>query len=425
MNKDKIKLLPKLPGIYIFKDKENNILYIGKAKCIRTRVNSYFQKNTKDWKVRSLLEEMDHIDHILTKNEEEAMLLEAQTIQEKQPKFNTLLKGGQPFIYFLFTNGNSEQISELKIVRNKKEKGTYVGPFLKKQEARKVCEFLIRTFKLKACNNKISTGCLNYHIGLCTGNCTNKFDLAEHNFRINLVIELLKGKKYEDLKILIQNEINSSNKELCFERARNLHEYLENLTKVIDVINTHFYENKFAKEVAYVSSDMSQQKIMPSYIGKALKDYLHLPKEPVTIDCFDISHFQSRHIVGACVRFTNGVPEKTKFRHFKIKSLVIQNDYAALQEIVQRRYKDTTELPDLILIDGGKGQLSAVKSLFPNTPFVSLAKKEEILFGTEFKEGLKLDVKTEEGKLLIALRDYAHHFAINYHRKRQSMNHFK
>lgn len=424
MNKDKIKLLPELPGIYIFKDNNNNIIYIGKAKSIKTRVNSYFQKNNKDWKIKSLLEELDSIDHILTMNEDEAILLEAQLIKEKQPKFNTLLKNGQPFVYFLFTH---DPIPELKIVRNKKEKGTYIGPFLKKQEARKVHEYLIRTFKLRVCSQKNLqlTGCLNYHIGLCTGNCTSKFDLEEHNFRINLAMELLNGKKYEDLKKLISDEIELSNKKLFFERSKNLHEYLHNLTRIIEVINTHFYENKFANEIAYVSSDMSKQKIMPSYIGRSLQAFLDLKKEPVTIDCFDISHFQSRYIVGACVRFTNGVPEKNKFRKFKIKTLEIQNDYAALQEIVTRRYKNNDDLPDLILIDGGKGQLNAVKHLYPNTDFVSLAKKEEILFGSDQKDGLKLDVKTEEGKLLIALRDYAHHFAINYHRKRQSLNHFK
>ncbi len=123
--------------------------------------------------------------------------------------------------------------------------------------------------------------------------------------------------------------------------------------------------------------------------------------------------------MGSCVRFTNGIPDKNKFRRFKIKTLTQQNDYAALQEIVMRRYKDASELPDLIVIDGGKGQLSAAQAILPQAHIVSLAKKEEHLFGTHCADGIQLDVKTESGRLLIALRDYAHHFAISYHRLRQ------
>jgi len=157
------------------------------------------------------------------------------------------------------------------------------------------------------------------------------------------------------------------------------------------------------------------------YIGKAkllynrIKSYLdyHLVN---TIDCFDISHFQGHSIVGSCVRFTHGKPDKNKFRRFKIKYLTDQNDYAALQEIVLRRYADSAELPDLILIDGGKGQLSAVQKVLTGVYIVSLAKKEELLFSSYFPQGIALTVHEDVGKILIALRDYAHHFAISYHR---------
>ncbi len=423
MDKEKIKTLPKLPGIYLFKDKENNIIYIGKAKSLRDRVSSYFLDNDKDWKVKLLLEEIDDLEYIVTKSEDEASLLEAQIIQEKKPKFNVLLKDGQPFIYFLFTEFDikRDKIPELKIVRNKKEKGTYFGPFIRKQEARKVHEFLVRNFQLIICGKKMQNGCMDYHLNLCCGSCKDDFNLQDYIFRLNLVKELLKG-NYNKLTQIIKDEILKCNLTLQFERSKKLHDYLYSMTKVIEVMKTHFTENKFIKEVAYVSSEMSKQKIPATYIGKQLKEFLKIEKEPITIDCFDISHFQSRFIVGSCIRFTNGIPEKNKFRRFKIKSLETQNDYAALQEIVQRRYKNTNELPDLILIDGGKGQLNSVKTLFLNIPFISIAKKEEILFSNEFKDGIPLDIKTEEGKLLIALRDYAHHFAISYHRQRQLKN---
>src|SRR5262249_51630694 len=146
------------------------------------------------------------------------------------------------------------------------------------------------------------------------------------------------------------------------------------------------------------------------------------PKVPQTIDCFDISHFQSRYIVGACIRFTDGVPDKNKFRRFKIRSLSEQNDYAALQEIVMRRYK-MGDVPDLIIIDGGKGQLSAVNPLIlsgvegcSGTQIISLAKREETVYAPHLPEGIKLDQQTGAGQLIIAIRDYAHHFAIMYHK---------
>ncbi|HLJ31346.1 MAG TPA: hypothetical protein VKU36_02830, partial [Candidatus Babeliales bacterium] len=126
--------------------------------------------------------------------------------------------------------------------------------------------------------------------------------------------------------------------------------------------------------------------------------------------------FQSSYLVGSCVRFTDGKPEKSCFRHFKIKTLIEQNDYAALQEIIQRRYRDKNDLPDLIVIDGGKGQLSAAYAVLPGAPIVSLAKREETIYGPQFPDGIRLDIQTDVGKLLIALRDYAHHFAISFHR---------
>lgn len=151
-----------------------------------------------------------------------------------------------------------------------------------------------------------------------------------------------------------------------------------------------------------------------------LQKLLKLDQLPYTIDCFDISHFQSNELVGSCVRFTHGLPDKNNFRRFKIKTLTTQNDYAALQEIVARRYKDPRDIPDLVVIDGGKGQLSAVQQIIPTASCIALAKREERIFGTMIPhDGIVLDPHSEHGKLLIALRDYAHHFAINYHRLRR------
>lgn len=416
MIKEKLADLPKLPGIYIFKDQDNNIIYVGKAKALKKRVTSYFTKNHKDVRLSLLVKEAFDLDYIVTKTEEEAFLLEAQIVREKQPKFNIQLKEGQPYLYFLVSQ---DELPELKLVRNKQEKGKYFGPITRKWQARKAYEFLLKTFKLKICNRKtFKGGCLDFHLGFCAGLCKDDFDKGAYIFRLNLVQTFLK-EDYDSAKSMIQNKIAECNKQMKFEQSRHLNEYLEGFSYTVNSLRTCFSENKFASSIAYAASSMSKEKFLPSKIGTQLAELLGLDKPIGTIDCFDISHFQSQYIVGSCVRFLNGIPFKSKFRRFKVKSLVEQNDYAALQEIVSRRYEDPNELPDIILIDGGKGQLSAVSQIISTRPIISLAKREETLFYYKYMEGLKLDPKSDVGRLLMAIRDYAHHFAISYHRSKR------
>lgn len=415
MTKVPNKTFPNLPGVYFFKDKNNTIIYVGKAASLKDRIRSYFQKDTPDLKVKSIIAEYETVDFVVTNTETEALILEAQLVHEHQPKFNILLKDGQPFIYLLFTN---HEVPELKIVRNKKQKGRYFGPFIQKSQARKTHAYLLRTFRLNKCKMQLEQGCLNYHLGLCAGNCRPDFDIKDYIFRINLALDALSFNQKE-FKNKIETKIAEYIKTFDFEKARNLHEYLTNIDHIFHVLKTRFSEKKYMDQVARVTAPKEIAQDF-STIGQELQTFLGVSKEIRTIDCFDISHFQSQSIVGSCVRFTDGKPEKTKFRHFKIKSLTEQNDYAALQEIVSRRYRDGKDVPDLILIDGGKGQLSAVQDLVPGALFISLAKREETLYQVGQSEGKKLDLHTAVGKLLIALRDYAHHFAITYHRKRRS-----
>jgi len=409
------KPLPKLPGIYLFKNKTGQVLYIGKAKLLRQRVNSYFQKYNIDWKIASLLDEYADIDHILTKSETEALLLEAQLIQNYQPKYNALLKEGQPFLYILFTK---EDLPKIKLVRNKKEKGTYFGPFLQKIPARKAYHFIIKTFQLNLCNKKIMHGCLEYHLGNCAGSCKPDFIPQDYLFCVNLAIDVLKNNN-KKFVYEIEQKIKHYNKEFAFEKAKNLHGYLENLDIIFSTIQAHFHESKFTTDIFFATTPISYVSTMESKVHEELQALFGLSTPVHSIDCFDVSHFQGKHIVGSCIRFTNGKPDKHKFRRFKIKSLNNQNDYAALQEIIIRRYKDLQDLPDLIVVDGGKGQLNMIQSILPQAVCAGLAKKEEHLYNKKFPDGIQLDIKTDIGKLLIALRDYAHHFAIDYHRLRR------
>ncbi len=417
--KEIVENLPSLPGVYLFKDQANQIIYIGKAKSLKDRVKSYFQKNT-DWKVTALIQEATHLDYVLTNTEIEAMLLEAQLIGEHKPKFNVLLKSGQPFVYIMFSK---ETLPELKVVRNKKEKGAYFGPFLHKRQARAVAKFLMDTFKLKKCNKKIPNGCLDYHIGLCAGSCKELFDNDDFLFRIELAKNALRKNHQQFLKDL-QERIKQHNAELNFEKAKHLHSFVTNLDIIFNTLHVKYSHDKFDPDV-FIAIQETKELPDRAAIATELQQLLKADKPIITIDCFDISHFQSSYIVGSSVRFCNGLPDKNNFRRFSIKTLEQQNDYAALREIVSRRYRDTNNLPDLILIDGGKGQLNAVKDLFEQTIFVSLAKREEILYTPVHPDGIHLDIQTPAGKTLIALRDYAHHFAISYHKlqRKRSAHH--
>lgn len=410
------KLLPTLPGVYLFKDATDTVVYIGKAKSLRHRVSSYFQKNPQDWKVEAIQEAYADLDFIITHSETEAMLLEAELIQRYQPQFNTIFKTGQPFVYIHFTANKA--LPGITIARNKKGKGSHFGPFLHKRQARSVMQFLMQTFQLNACNKKIENGCLDYHIGNCPGTCKTDFDKGEYLFRLELAKEVLR-KRDREFVARIKEKIKEYNSQLAFEKSKRLNAYLENVAVIFETIKTKYRAEKFASDIIMATTPTTHMTQVADTAGKELGALLGTNRTIRTIDCFDISHFQSRYIVGSCVRFTNGKPDKHKFRRFKIKTLEKQNDYAALQEIVSRRYKDKQDIPDLILIDGGKGQLSAAQAVLPHAQMVSLAKKEERIFGTQVKEGIKLDIQTDAGKLLIALRDYAHHFAITYHRLRR------
>lgn len=410
MKKKLIKSIPNGPGLYLFKDANNDVIYIGKAKCLKNRVRSYFQK-TNDWKIASLLEDYVDIEFIVTAHETEAMLLEAELVKRYQPKYNVLLKSGQPFLYILFTVGENPSI---KIVRSKKERGSYFGPFLHKTQARRVYNFLSKTFRLVRCNAKIATGCLKYHLGYCPGNCRPDFDMQDYLFRMQLAKDVLSN-NHDAFLDKLRNRIDEYSKKLEFENAKQMHEYVTNFEIIFKTIKMHFSPEKYIDQVMHVTMPNKLKLQQEEDIAQKIQCFLQADNPIRVIDCFDISHFQSRHMVGSCIRFVDGKPEKSKFRRFIIKSLQEQNDYAALKEIVERRYR-SGDYPDLIIIDGGKGQLNAVLPVVQGIPCISIAKREETVFSSVHPKGILIDVNTAIGKIIISLRDYAHHFAISFHR---------
>jgi len=409
--------LPTLPGVYFFKDASNTILYIGKAKNLKNRVASYF--SSIDQKVIELLKQAVGIEFITTHNEIEALFLEAQLIKEHQPLFNRLLKEGNPFVYIYFSN---EKLPTISITRTKKKKGDYFGPFLTKKDAHYVVEYLKKSLQLNICTKKIESGCLQYHINICAGNCKSDFDQEFYLFRFNLARQILNNQHNKAIKE-ITHEIALSNTQLNFERSAHLTKYLQHLNAIVQVLQT-LQKTKFTNLQHPIPSQKEDDNLVILF---ELKKLLGLKKVPYTIDCFDISHMQSQSIVGSCVRFLNGKPDKKKFRHFDIKTLNQQNDYEALFEIVNRRYKKVEDFPDLIIIDGGKGQLNAVKKLAGPADIISISKGENRKIGLETihfpdqEKTINLNIHQAADRLLLQIRDYAHHFAIEFHRKKQKL----
>ena len=515
---DRMRGFPSQPGVYLFKNSEGEVVYIGKAKDLKRRAAQYIQSAGSDVKTDTIFESSVTVECMITETELEALLLEAKLIQHHQPRCNVLLKTGQPFLY-LFVPTNAE-LPELMMVRNQKQKGTYFGPFLEKTSARKVFEFLVKTFRLKRCNKRIENGCLNFHMGLCAGTCRSDFDRSAYVERLELAKQSLRQGHKKFLEYL-QELIQESNKSLSFERSKELHDYFQAFQRVFyaldhqpadlnsivtkqvwilsedqtslwvfserdgvikkkrvfcippdtivdsELLGEYFlsfyrvYEapstillnvdlgdevknyELFCKEWHHTSYPITilqptqghfahvvrlaqvhvQQEIAKQVsLGHQLKQLLKLSFQPRSIDCFDISHKQGTFMVGSCVRFVDGKPDPSHFRRFHIKTVDQIDDYACLREVVGRRYKDASQLPDLIMIDGGKGQLNAVADLFPHAEFFSLAKREETVFSKHIPEGKKLDEKSYSGQVLIALRDYAHHFAISFHRSLETLD---
>ncbi|MBI2344793.1 GIY-YIG nuclease family protein [Candidatus Dependentiae bacterium] len=400
------KNLPKNPGVYIFRNKQEQIIYIGKAKSIAKRIASYFN-NPDEFKVEMILQEAITLETIPVSSELEALHLEAELVKKYKPKYNILLKEGNPFIYLFFSQG---QLPVLTIVRTKEKKGTYVGPFLSKKAAHSVFNFLIETFKLKLCKKKIPHGCLQYHIGICAGYCSTKFDFEFYKLRLELA-KFLATKEPEKASLIIDEEIKKSSQELKFERAKKLLEYKKNF---------EIFSQTVQKLAIMPSRKQKQDDSKNLDILIAIQKRLGLKHVPYVIDCFDISHLQSQAIVGSCIRYVDGNPEPNSFRRFQIKSLIQQNDYAALQEIVQRRYKGNKNYPNLIIVDGGKGQINAIKPYVGTAELVGLAKKEETIISSNLLNFIKLDHHRTEDLLLLQIRDKTHNFAIAYHRKKRS-----
>lgn len=404
---------PHKPGVYFFKDFYNNILYIGKAKNLNKRISCYNTDKQIDWKIKYLLEKSNIIEWIITKNEQEALLIEAELISSQKPLFNKLLTSNNPFYYIIFENKAKPLpiITISKII--KKNTTCSIGPFLKKKDALKLFDLLLSFFNLSTCNKKISHGCLHFHIGKCCGTCKEDFNKKNYIHRIYLAETAIKNETifFE----ILEKEIKKAKKNFQLSILEELITYKSEYKKIFHL----FYLNQETlyeeKNIEKVLLQTNIEEITYQKIAKKLSTILSLNKDPYIIDCIDISHFQGSYVVGSSIRFDYGKYNKYISNAYILKNEK-NNDYKNIILTIQNHYlNNLIPLPDILLIDGGKGQLNTVLKMNLSTKCIALAKKEEQLFFNNTH--IKLNLHDDYAKLLIKIRNTAHNAAIYLHKK--------
>lgn len=555
--KEKISILPLEPGVYRFLDASGTVIYIGKAKSLRKRVQQYFVKEENlTAKTRVLVSRIADVQHTVVESEQDALLLENNLIKQYQPKYNILLKDGKSYPWICIKN---EPFPRVFLTRNFVRDGSqYFGPYSSVQHAHSLIDLINSLFKLRNCKLALNTlsiadgkfkPCLNIHIKKCYGPCVGEISEQEYNAQIQGVREILRGntgelireyrkkmqehasamefekaQEYKEKMELLQNHYSKSLIvhpsitdtdvfSIAFEKGNAFGNFFRlNGGCIIQALNMHFKLNieeekeavltRFMQEIyqilqkeeqrraveilvpflpdnlsfgknihvplkgdklnllelctknakAFMFQQMKQEEIKDPEEGKnraliALKDALHMERLPMHIECFDNSNTQGTNPVAACVVFKNGKPSKRDYRHFNIKTVVGANDYASMYEVVHRRYsriiEEGGEMPQLILIDGGRGQLhfayNALSNLgllsdrpgnaphpnfqkYGHIEVISIAERLEEIMIPDDPTPLFLDKNSPALKLLMHLRDEAHRFGITHHRKKRTKN---
>lgn len=538
-----VQTIPHQPGCYKYYGETNELLYVGKAKDLRKRVSSYFNKTVDNYKTRRLVTLINTIDFTVTDTEHDAFLLENSLIKHYQPRFNIELKDDKTYPYIVIKNENFPRVFlTRRVIRDGSE---YLGPFTGLGRVRELLELVKQNITLRTCNLKLTPAniakgkfkvCLEYHLGNCKGPCEGLQSEKDYADNLQQVRHVLKGNIGDVIRFL-KEEMATYAVDMQFEKAQVVKQKIESLQTYqskstivnprldnVDVAcilsdTNHFYvnymmvakgsivhaktiqiEKKLDEQEADVLSlaldnlretfqsnanevvvpleidvadetlkvtipkagdkrnllDLSikncevfveeMRKKETLLLGEAVKedfmavlqelqDALHLTTLPVHIECFDNSNFQGAYPVAAMVCFKNGLPSKKDYRHFHIKTVEGINDFASMSEIVYRRYKRLAEekqqLPQLVIIDGGKGQLGAAMEsieklgLMGRMTLVGLAKREESIFFPGDSEPLQLPFDSKAHLLVRRIRDEVHRFGITFHRQVRSKGTFK
>ncbi len=528
--------IPKEPGIYKFLDEDHNILYVGKAINLRSRLSSYFSNgNQIPYKAKTLVRRAASLDYTIVETEHDALLLENTLIKKFQPRYNVMLKDGKSYTYICIKNERFPRVFfTRKVVR---DGSTYFGPYTSKYRAKVILDLVKKLFQLRTCSlnlseSRIKSGkysvCLEYHIKNCKGPCVGRESEQDYSLKIEQVSNILKG-NLKPVKDFIYGMMEWHSEQMQFEQAQELKDKLYvfddyqaksavvsasikdvdvfsvrsdphfsyvNYLKVVNgaLINTDTLEvrKKMDEDDKYVLekaiphmrerfNSIAPELIVPIQINTledllitipkigdkkkllelseknvvqyihqksllelnkkkkkssmervltTLRDDLQMDHLPLHIECFDNSNIQGAYPVAACVVFRNAKPSVKEYRHFNIKSVEGPNDFASMAEIVYRRYKrileENKELPQLIIVDGGKGQLNAaVQSLerlqiSDKVTIIGIAKRLEEIYFPGDSVPVYINKKSESLKLIQHARNEAHRFAISFHRNRRS-----
>lgn len=539
--REKLRLLPDNPGVYIMLDKYSNIIYVGKARVLKNRVRQYFHSTPKPDKVMRMVENIADFNYIITKTERDALALENNLIKKYKPKYNILLKDDKTYPYIKVDL--HDDFPAFYVTRKVKKDGArYYGPYMGGVSYKDILEIIQLTFQVRLCHTAIGEKpkreCLNYHIGRCLAPCAHKCTKADYAACVKKAVNFLEG-NYKDAEALLKEKMMSAaageNFELALDyrnkiemlsklearRITSLSNFLDadiiayttnNLYSAINVLITRkgvmqggtsyaledanasdaealsqfisqyyadrlppseiitescledekelleaFFKEKYEKSVKItfakqgVKAQLLQmaQENAREYLEKSidkirhkddmtvnackrLQSLLSLEAYPRRMECYDISNVSGVDKVGSMVVFVDGEAERSSYRRFRIKTVEGANDFASLQEVLTRRLsklgtpeEERFPKPDLIIIDGGKGQLSAVKSIFDDMgvsgiELISLAKREEEVFTCNSEESVKIDHRDFALKMLQRIRDEAHRFAITYFRNLHS-----
>lgn len=532
----KLRHLPDQPGVYLWKNSEHQIIYVGKALNLANRIRSYLTDTAKDAKTEQLVKNIADLEYIIVNNEAEAFLLEANLIKEHKPKYNILLKDDKRYPFIKITV--NELYPRIILTRDlQKEGGRYFGPFTDAKSLRRTLRLLEWVFPIRNCTRHIADDrirykrpCINYQLGKCPAPCVGYISRQEYAVLVNQLIGFFQG-KYSEIMDDLRNEMLKASEEMQFEQAAKYRDRLITIEKIrkrqtvyytdqrnIDIIG-YYQEDRNAVAIvmrmidgkilhqenyplvnmerstgeetlsAFIRLYYSQKDELPdeillpsqpadyedlnawlknrlilpqkgdktkliaiakrnafhlveesklAHLRKAnrtifpiqeLKEKLNLPKLPRKIVCVDISTIQGSDTVSSAVFFENGKPRKKNYRHFIIRTVQGQDDFASMEESIGRFCleidKEKDLQPDLIVIDGGKGQLSSALKVLKDTtysqiPLISIAKRIEEIFLPGRDESVRLAKSSPALRLITNIRDEAHRFAINFHRRRHS-----
>lgn len=395
--KDKMASLPDAPGVYLMKDAAGKVIYIGKAKSLKKRLNSYLGRDLSS-KTMVLLSHVSDIEYKLTATESLALLLEASLVRQYKPRYNVSLRDDKSFPLVKITN---EEFPAIFLTRKKQVNGAhYFGPYTSAKLIRQALVIIRRYFPYRSCKHLPKTSCIYYRLGICPAPCIKKINKEGYAKTLKNISLILEGRT-ETLVERLLHLMNLKSREQEFEEAAKIRDQIIALSGIGTKQGNFYYQNEL----------------------EDLKKVLKLERIPERIEAFDISNIKGQEAGGSMVSFYRGVADKNNYRRFRIKTVEGIDDYKMLSEVVRRRYLRLIEkklpLPDLILIDGGRAHLLTVqrtlRKLGLNIPLVSIAKEKENLYILGGTSPLKLKEGTKALNLIRRVRNEAHRFAVSYH----------